>query len=199
MRWFLPIFLLLTGCSQPRLFMQSNGDMGIKLNEKMLSVASKSVFKDRILLSLITIDRGIYALENNQVVAVEYANVQRPYRFRNDARRTLDLIFSAQSVRQLDRVGNLGFYAIVLSDDTTVLAIAENLNKLALKLVYGLSKEQMRVVMKHVDARYTQKLDAIEDVLELNGTKASLLTQWNEKMIIFAQLLERHGGKPKKP
>lgn len=197
MRWFLPILLVLAGCSQPRLFMQSDGEMGIKLNEKMLSVSSNSVLQERVLLSSITIDRGIYALENDHFIAVEFANVQRPYIFRNDARRTLEIVFNAKSTRQLDRVGNLGFYAIVLSDGETLLAVAENLNKLALKLVYGLSKAQMQAVMKHVNAQNTKDFNAIEEVLALDGTKASLLTQWNEKMIIFAELLERRGGKPK--
>lgn len=188
--------LLFAGCSSPSLF-EKNGDLiGLQLKGETVSVEAEKIKEDRISLNNLSIKRTLYSLENGSHVVFELAVTQPPYQFSYDVKQSLRYIFDANKVVQIDRVGNLGFYAIELGADRQVLAIAQNMNKKGIKMVYGLSKHQLKSALKKTEGESSVDIDALRGVQALGADESAFLTKWLPKLIILDGLIYRPGGKP---
>lgn len=197
MRWFSVVFMtvLFVGCSSPSL-VENDGDLlGIQFDGGTVSVEAAKIKEDRISLDNLSIRRTVYVLANGSHVVFELAVTQPPYQFSYDVKQSLRYIFDAQKVVQINRVGNLGFYMIALDADKRVLAIAENINKRGIKMVYGLSKEQIKHALVKVGGNASIDIEALRGVRSLEGDNSAFLTKWLPKLIILDGLLYRPGGK----
>jgi len=197
MRWIITLSLLLfSGCSSPAVLKKNDASIGIEYGKQHIEFRAKSIKHDTIAMNGLSVNRTLYAFDADRFVVFESAMAEQPYTFNYDVVRSLDLIFAAKKVIQLDRVGNLGFYVITLRDGSNLLSIAENLNKRGIEMIYGLSKAQMDAAIQSVGGQSKIPLDSLERVVMLSGTDSAFKSRWQPRLIILDMLLQRVVGKP---
>lgn len=194
----LPSILLLPmwlGCSSPSLFVSRQSEIGIAVDQNSISVRAKPLLYDAVTLDRIYITRTLYGLEDHtQHIVYEDVRLQAPNQFQYDMPRTLGIVFETPKYRMIDRVGNLSFFTVTLKDDRHILLIAQNINKQALKLVYGLDAGQMNAALEHVGSKAS--IDAQAAYALLPADRSAFLVRWNVKMTMLDGLLKRMGGRP---
>jgi hypothetical protein len=189
---FLPMWL---GCSSPSLFVSHQNDIGIVADKNSISVRAKPLLQDTVTLDRIYITRTLYGLkEHPQHIVYEEVRLQVPNQFKYDMPRTLGILFETPKYRMIERVGNLSFFSITLKDGRTILLIAQNINKQALKLIYGLDARQMNAALEHVNSK--TRIDAQTAYTLLPADTSAFLIRWNAKMTMLDGLLKRMGGRP---
>lgn len=192
----LPWFFL--ACSSPQVFVSDHNEIGLSVDGSELSVTAEKKLEERINLDSLMIVRTLYLLKEGNPVVVETARADAAYQFQYDAVRTLQVAFDAQFVRRIDRVGNVGFYAVKMKQGSELYTIAQNQNKQAYTIIYGLSAAQMMTALKHVSSdHFDRVLRGTVPVITLPDSKEAFLTRWNAKMEILDGLLERKGGRPR--
>jgi len=197
MRWFfIVLMLLVAGCSSPSLIEKHDDLLGISVEGETVSVQAKKIKEDRINLSKLTVRRTLYALENGERVVFELAVTQPPNMFSYSVKESLRYIFKAQKVRQIDRVGNLGFYAITLSSDKSLLAIAENMNKKGIKMVYGLTIKQLDAAISKSGGKASVDSESLHSIETLSGDDNVFQSVWQPKLIIMDGLIKQAVGMP---
>lgn len=189
------ISLVIGGCSSPSLFVSQQNRIGIVADQKQISVEAKPLLRDAVTLDRIYVTRSLYGLdENAQHVVYEDVRLQAPNQFRYDMPRTLGILFETPKYRMIERVGNLSFFTVTLRDDRHILLIAQNINKQALKLVYGLDAQQMNAALEHVGSK--TRTDTQTAYALLPADTSAFLIRWNVKMTMLDGLLKRMGGRP---
>lgn len=197
MRWITMVLLvLLAGCSSPSLVEKDGSLLGIAVDGGTVTVNAKKIKEDRIGLDNLSVKRSLFMLDNGGYIVYELAMTQPPYAYSYDVKQSLRLIFKADKVTQLERTGNLGFYEMAFSDGKVLLAIAENMNKKGIKMVYGLTKSQMSAAIKKVGGTSSVDIASIAGVSMLPGTEEAFLSRWVPNLIILDGLIYRMGGKP---
>lgn len=190
---FLPLLFL--ACASPQIT-TAPSKLGIVIDDKQLDVSATLQDEETLVFDKARIKRSRYRLDTDQVVVLEEVRTASLYQFQYDARRSLDIIFGAKAVKQLDRVGNMDFYAITSRDEAGVLyAVAQNLNKKGIRILYGLDPEQMRDAMRHVGSEAYTSADEWGEAVTLPETKTAYKSHWSPKSFIIDGLLIRVGGR----
>lgn len=199
MYWlFFAIFLFFSGCASPHLSVNDGDDIGIMSDRKSVSVAMEKSSADILSLDGVSVNRSLYVSETSRTLVYERARTMPPYAFSYDVAISLGIIFESSNVRQIARVGNLGFYALQFRDGGQLLyVVAENENKKGIAMLYGLAKAQVGDILSTLGARPSAGFDAMEEGLALPHTPAAFMSRWNPKMIILDGLLRRTGGGPR--
>ncbi|MHC3994529.1 hypothetical protein ACXWTF_06835 [Thiomicrolovo sp. ZZH C-3] len=187
---------IIAGCSSPSIIEKSDGLLGLEIGQDRLVVTTEKVTEDRIGMQNLTIRRTLYAVQGGRHVVYELAVTQPPYRYHYDLKRSLDLIFEARKVVQIDRIGNLGFFAIALNEDAVLLAIAQNMHKRGIKMIYGLSATQMAQALEQSGSIRREALEAFEDVITLPGGRSAFKSRWVPKLLILDGLITRPAVHP---
>ncbi|UFS61346.1 hypothetical protein LOH54_06685 [Sulfurimonas sp. HSL-3221] len=185
------IAALSVGCSSPFIIEQNDLLLGLEIGQESLEIRTEKVAEDRIGMQNLTIKRSLYAVQGGQHVVYELAVTQPPYRYHYDVKRSLSLIFAARKVTQIDRVGNLGFYAIDWNEGTVLLAIAQNLHKGGIKMIYGLRADQMAQALRKADSKHTDALEAFKAIMVLHGDTSAFKSRWVPKLLILDTLITR--------
>lgn len=192
---FIITLLIMTGCSSPSLYVDDHHTIGIVADQKSISVEARPLLQDRVTLDRIYVTRTLYSLEGKaQAVVYEAVRLQAPNQFQYDMPHTLGILFDTLKYRMITRVGNLSFFTLTLKDGRTVLAIAQNINKQGMKLVYGLSAKQLNAALKHAGSNAAVPADL--KAAELPADKQAFLINWNPKMTMLDGLIRRPGGRP---
>ncbi|WP_345971501.1 hypothetical protein WCX72_06475 [Sulfurimonas sp. HSL1-6] len=185
------IAALSVGCSSPSIIEKNDLLLGLEIGQERLEIRTEKVAEDRIGMQNLTIRRSLYAVQGGQHVVYELAVTQPPYRYHYDVKRSLALIFAARKVTQIDRVGNLGFYAIDWNEDTVLLAIAQNLHKSGIKMIYGLRADQMALALRKVGSKHAEALEAFKSIMTLPGDTSAFKSRWVPKLLILDTLITR--------
>lgn len=185
------IMTMFLGCSTPSLYVEDRDTIGIEMDGKRIGTAVKEVKKDRVALDGVWVERTQYETREGDQIVYEAARTQAPYAFQYEVERSLRIIFEAKSVTRLKRIGNLGFYYIQLRDGSGLFAIAQNLNKKGIDMLYGLSRAQMTQAVADLGEKAV-----IEQEAQPLPEHEAIISRWNPKMTILDGLLEVQGGRP---
>jgi len=190
--WQIIVWIFLAGCSSASLYATQNGTIAIEIDGKKIASAVEKKCEDNIVLDGLLVERVEYVTGNGDPIVYEYARTQAPYKFHYEVWQSLRIIFDAQSVTRLARTGNLGFYTVRLQEGSIVFVIAQNMNKRGIKMVYGLSREQMTAIASEAGESFS--IAEVSRPLSREGK--AFLSRWNPKMTILDALLETEGGRP---
>ncbi|WP_345984328.1 hypothetical protein WCX49_06735 [Sulfurimonas sp. HSL-1656] len=196
-----PLFIsicsvLFVGCSSPSIIEKDDLLLGVEIGQDRLTVSTEKIAEDRIGMQGLTIRRTLYAVQGGRHIVYELAVTQPPYRYHYDLGRSLDLIFAARKVSQIDRIGNLGFYAIEWKEGGVLLAVAQNMHKRGIKMIYGLSAAQMEEALERAASDHTANLDAFKSIMVLDGDKSAFKSRWVPKLLILDTLITRPAVHP---
>lgn len=187
--------LVIGGCSSPSLVVDRQNSIAIVADQKQLGVEAKPLLSDAVTLDRIYVNRTLYGLdEQTQHVVYEDVRLQAPNQFQYDMPRTLGILFDTPQYRMIERIGNLSFFSVTLKDGRRILLIAQNINKQALKLIYGLTPDQMNAALEHVGSK--ARIEANMKFALLPADTSAFLIHWNVKMTMLDGLLRRMGGRP---
>ena len=194
---FFGFFLFLGGCASPHLFEKEDGGIGIAYAKKSMTVAMEKTDADNVSLDGLLIRRTLYAADDSRALVYEDARTLPPYSFQYDVVQSLGIVFETSGVKQIARVGNLGFYALTFKDGGRPLyTMVENRNKKGLVMLYGLTRKQMAETMSAVGAKRSSAFETMGEGRLLPRTAAAFMSRWNPKMTILDGLLQRTGGSP---
>ena len=191
-----PLFIsicsvLFIGCSSPSIIEKDDALLGLEIGQECLAVRTEKIVEERIGMQGLTIRRTLYAVQGGRHVVYELAVTQPPYRFHYDLRRSLDLIFAARKVSQIDRIGNLGFYAIEWKEGAVLFAVAQDMHKRGIKMIYGLSAAQMEKALERAGSVHSVNQDAFKNLTVLDGDKSAFKSRWVPKLLILDTLITR--------
>lgn len=189
-RWLI-VLMLLAGCSSPNIYVEDGSVIGIEIDGKEISTDVEALKSDRVSLDGVWVKRTVYETSKQEILVYEVARTQSPYMFQYEVVRSLQIIFDAKNVERVDRIGNLGFYVVVPKAGERFFAVAQNINKQGIDMVYGLSEVQMNTLMANLGGkkRMTQHVVALTP-------EHAIRSLWNPKMTIMDGLLEVQGGRP---
>ncbi len=196
MGWLIWVVLLMFGgCSSPAFNLSNKEKIVIEIpKQDRILINAPMLLSEHMTLENILITRSLHAYRNDKKgIVVEHIRVQAPYAFQYDMKRTLDIVFEAKRVEQIDRIGNFGFYAIHLKDGSVLMCIAENINKKAAVMVYGFDKKTMNRLIEKSGGTSMHRIDRYSRIASLEPDASAFLSRWNAKMTIFDGLLKRMG------
>lgn len=123
----------------------------------------------------------------NERVVYEHARLAIGYKFKYNYQYILRHVFNAQDVELIKNENGLGFFSIMLKDNTRLNAIVMTGSKKSLTMLYGFSEDNFKALMNE---SILQKME-----MKKSEAKKQIRSQWNIKMIITGILLEKEGGK----
>jgi hypothetical protein len=191
------IILVLCGCSTPKIVVEDGSGIGIESEGKRLTKTAKRIMTDRVLLDRVSVERTLYTTRDEANWVYVSASVKPQFFFQYDVKDSLLIVFNARNVRQIERAGNLGFYALVFKEGGTLLVIAENRNKRGIRMIYGLGRHQMSRLL--VDMGFSSEaasVDAMSEIISLSATSDAFLDRWTPKMFILDGLIKKQGVRP---
>jgi len=184
------------GCSSPSIIEKDDVLLGLEIGQERLAVSTEKIAENRIGMQGLTIRRTLYAVQGGRHVVYELAVTQPPYRYHYDLGRSLDLIFAARKVSQIDRIGNLGFYAIEWKEGAVLFAVAQDMHKRGIKMIYGLSAAQMETALERAGSVHADRLEIFKKIMVLNGDKSAFKSRWVPKLLILDTLITRQAIHP---
>ncbi|WP_345986833.1 hypothetical protein WCX18_06540 [Sulfurimonas sp. HSL1-2] len=191
-----PLFIsicsvLFIGCSSPTIIEKDDLLLGFEIGQERLALSTEKIAEDRIGMQGLTIRRTLYEVQGGRHVVYELAVTQPPYHYHYELGRSLDLIFAARKVTQIDRIGNLGFYAIEWKEGGVLLTVAQNMHQRGIKMIYGLSAAQMEEALERVGSVHVANLEAFKSILVLDGDNSAFKSRWVPKLLILDMLITR--------
>ena len=200
---YLPLVILLNGCTTAHIINnQHNDTLELATKEKSIIKASgKLLFENRVNLSNINIYQRIYKMDTGAIITYEDVRVASGYIFNKGMNPIVQNVFKPNYTYDfVYSKGNIFFYILSTKDKSMQkeYLIVENLNKRALKFVYGLNKEGF---YKLIDALkndselqipvQTQKMVSVENI------SSYIKSNWNYKNIVLDNLVSKVGSGPR--
>jgi hypothetical protein len=200
---FLPLAILLSGCSTANIVNnEQNNSLEIKTQDMSIIKSSGSlVYESRVNLSNINIYQRVYKIQNGALITYEDINVASGYIFNKGINPIVQDVFKPLYTYEfIYSKGNLFFYTLTPKDKSKnkEYLIVENLNKRALKFVYGLDKSGFE---KIIDALKNDLTLQIPKQSKKNAPaqdlKSYIKSNWNYKNIVLDNLVSKVGNGPR--
>jgi len=176
--------LFLIGCSSTSINIHSN-QIELKNDTFTSTIHSTKTFQDYKKLSTITIKQEVFKDEYHQLLVYEQARVLSLYQFRSNFSTIFSRIFDAKKVKEIRNTKGLGFYIVDLKNNQKVYLLAKTNSKKTLSFLYGFSELNFQNLLNQKPLQKQVNPSLTEPIQ----------TQWNETLLITAQLLERQGGR----
>lgn len=187
------LLFLLTACSNSGMTMEKKSRLIISNDETFISVNTPYAKTQRVNLGPLYVDQHIIAADKNRCIVYEDIRTSSGHRFNYSYKRSIDLIFNAAKVEELNKYGNLTLYRLTLRDQnrSALNLLALTTSKKSLKLLYGFDESERTTLQKglehNVSAQYdvTAAPDNIEECIKSN---------WQPKLLIMDNLIGKEGG-----
>lgn len=192
---FIAIFFI--SCSTSNIQYNNKNTLQIITDSKTITkFTAQEVYQNRVNLSNINIYQYALILDSGTLLIYEDIKLTSGYKFTYGINRTIGIAFPNYTYDLLGSKGNMQFYKLSNTKETLYM-IVQNLNKRALKVLYGFDKQmfdKIKIAFKKRDTFIDTQSVSVISSLDTNSSHY-IKSSWNVKNIILDNIISKVGSR----
>jgi hypothetical protein len=188
------LLIISSGCATSTLRLVDNDRLHLQYDGTHLVMSGKVAAQQQINLGSVYVRQNVFELSDGGIVVFEYARVRPGYRYNYALKRSIDIIFNAATVHEVDTFFNIGFFRVTLRNGCRVNIIAENGNKKYIRMVYGFGDDAFDALMQQLRKGKERERSLSGPAGMISKPEKAIRTRWNPKMLLLDSLVVKTGG-----